>query len=90
MRTISSTSSSVIPGLRRRFDEGGALDPIDAARGRVTARLGLLDEARSSPRSSSHSGVALQRFAHDLVCARADLKRESASVAVEAFREGQD
>ena len=87
MRTVSSTSSSVIP-VRRRLTRA-ALERIDATRVRVAAHLGLLDETRSSSHSAALGSVALQRFAHDLLRARADLEREAASIAVVAFRDGQ-
>jgi hypothetical protein len=74
--------------LAETIDEGGALDRVDAARVRMATRLGFLDEARSSSRNSPLGGVALQRFPHDLFCARADLECESASIAIAAPKEG--
>jgi hypothetical protein len=72
--------------LAKTPDDCGALDRIDATRGRTATRLGLLDESRLS--RSALDAVALQRFANDLFRARADLKRESACIAIIAFRRG--
>jgi hypothetical protein len=74
--------------LAETLDEGGALERVDATRGGIAARLGLLDEARSSTRGAALGGITFQRFAHDLFRARADLKCEEGSVTVVAPRGG--